>query len=401
MKFKSSKKIFAHIDCDSFFAECEILKNPHLKNKYVLVWNEIVLACNYKTKYLWIKTWTPVWQAENILNWKWFFLSPDHDFYSLVSSKLMTFLQENTLSLEPFSIDEAFCEITGLPELEQISLLEYTKNLQIQIQKNIWIPVSIWISNTRIKAKIFSKLNKPLGVFIDLSTSYEIYKNLHLSIVPFIWKASQNNLKYKCENVYDFLSLWFWYLKNNYGKSMTDLRLELSWVNAFVVKKTPFSKSISRGRSFNKNITNDFDFLFSQLLLNFNYLFEEFSIKNYETKKVLIFFRYFDKKTYFFEQKLAFYTNDRKILLEIVKKIFILSYNKSNLYRSTGIVFSSLKDASFHQTHIFENNVFTKNYNTDIYKLINNINKKYNSHKISFWSDLLGKSFSSKLWIRK
>jgi nucleotidyltransferase/DNA polymerase involved in DNA repair len=37
MNFKKSRKIFTHIDCDSFFAECEILKNPKLKGKYVLV----------------------------------------------------------------------------------------------------------------------------------------------------------------------------------------------------------------------------------------------------------------------------------------------------------------------------------------------------------------------------
>jgi nucleotidyltransferase/DNA polymerase involved in DNA repair len=37
MKFKKSKKVFIHVDCDSFFAECEILKNPNLKGNYVLV----------------------------------------------------------------------------------------------------------------------------------------------------------------------------------------------------------------------------------------------------------------------------------------------------------------------------------------------------------------------------
>jgi nucleotidyltransferase/DNA polymerase involved in DNA repair len=52
MRFKTSKKIFIHVDCDSFFAECEIFRNPILKNKYVLVGEEIILACNYKTKAL-------------------------------------------------------------------------------------------------------------------------------------------------------------------------------------------------------------------------------------------------------------------------------------------------------------------------------------------------------------
>lgn len=37
MKFKISKKTYIHVDCDSFFASCEIMKNPALKNKYVCV----------------------------------------------------------------------------------------------------------------------------------------------------------------------------------------------------------------------------------------------------------------------------------------------------------------------------------------------------------------------------
>lgn len=402
MKFNTSKKIFAHIDCDSFFAECEILKNPKIKNDFVIVGDEIVLACNYKTKAFWIKTWTPIWQAKEILKWKWIYLSSDHNFYSLISSRLMTYLEKNTLSLEPFSIDEAFCEITWLAELNNLSLEKYIQKLQNDILKNIWIPVSIWVSTTRIKSKIFSKINKPFWFYIDLWTSRELYKNLSISIVPFIWKSMQQKLIYKCDNIYDFISLWYWYLKKDIWKSATDLWLELSWVNAFVVKKSPFSKSISRWRSFNKNITNNFDFLYSQIILNFNFLYEEFSIKNYETKKVSIFFRNKEKQTIFFDQNLAFYTNDRKILLEIVKKIFILSYNQNILYRSTWIVFSNLKDISFHQTNIFEEN-FIKNkvIKKEVYSIINEINLKYNSHKISFWMDLVWKGFSSKLWFRK
>jgi len=60
MKFNTSKKLWAHIDCDSFFAECEILKNPKIKDDFVIVGDEIVLACNYKTKAFGIKTWTPM-----------------------------------------------------------------------------------------------------------------------------------------------------------------------------------------------------------------------------------------------------------------------------------------------------------------------------------------------------
>lgn len=52
MKLKVSRKIFAHVDCDSFFASCEVLKNPALKYRYVCVGSEIVIAASYNAKKL-------------------------------------------------------------------------------------------------------------------------------------------------------------------------------------------------------------------------------------------------------------------------------------------------------------------------------------------------------------
>lgn len=49
----------------------------------------------------------------------------------------MQYLEQNTLSVEPFSIDEAFCEVTGLPELFKMSLEEYIVDLQQKVMKHI------------------------------------------------------------------------------------------------------------------------------------------------------------------------------------------------------------------------------------------------------------------------
>jgi len=400
VKFRTSKKIFIHIDCDSFFAECEILKNPQLKNEYVLVGREIVVACNYKTKALWITTGMPVWKAEEILKGRWIFLEGDHSFYSLVSRKMMKYLKENTLSIEPFSIDEAFCEITGLPELYKLNLEDYILKLQKDVVEYIWVPVSIWVSTTRIKAKIFSKLNKPLGVFIDISNSRETFEELPLDIVPFIGKSMQNKLKYSCENVYDFVNLWYWDLKKNIWKSATDLWLELSWVNAFRVKKSPHSKSMSRGRSFNKNITSNKEFLYSQFLLNFNHLYEEFSLRNYKLKKVSIFFRDKDKVITIFHYNLAEYSTSRKDILEIVQRLFQKYYSPDNLIRSTWVVFWSLEKITFQQLNIFQKVRKVEQENSQLIWVINKLNQKYSSHKVAFGTDLLGKDFESKWGIR-
>jgi len=67
MIFKTSTKTYAHVDCDSFFASCEVFRNPKLEKKYVCVGSEIVVAATYNAKRLGIKTGTPIWEAKRIL----------------------------------------------------------------------------------------------------------------------------------------------------------------------------------------------------------------------------------------------------------------------------------------------------------------------------------------------
>ena len=404
MKFRVSRKLFAHIDCDSFFASCEILKNPSLKWKYVCVWDEIIVACTYNAKALGIKTWTPIWEAKRILGDKWIFLSGNMWYYQSISSDLMGYLKNNTLNIEEFSIDEAFCEITGLAIMYKVSLLGYIKKLQKDILKEIWIPVSIWVSNTRIKAKIFSKINKPNWIFISLDkiVDKEIFSKLPLSIIPYIWKSYQEKLKYKATSVYDFINLWYYYLKKDIWKNATDLWLELVWINAFIVKKSNKIKSMSRWRSFNKNITSNKIFLYKQLLINFNFLYEEFINKNLELKTISIFLRDKNFETNIYKYDLIDFTHLRYEILLKIKHLFqenIFLTNK--YYRSTWVIFSNFKTYKPYQTSIFDKPIKDKNNYLKLSKTLNEINEKYWNHKLTYWTSLLGLWNNIKLWIRK
>lgn len=403
LKFNRSKKLFAHIDCDSFFAECEIYKNPELKNEYVIVGNEIVIACNYKTKALWIKTWTPVWKAKQILKDNWVFLGCNHNYYTFISDKLMLYLKENTLSIEPFSIDEAFCEITGLAEMYKLSLINYLKKLQKDILINVWVPVSIWVSNTRIKAKIFSKINKPFWIYISTSNEQdkEIFSALPLAMVPYIWRQTQEKFKYSCNNIYDFINLWYWNLKEKIWKNATDLWLELSWVNAFVVKKNHCIKSMSRWRSFNKNITNNKEYLKKQLISNFNRLYEEFITKELELRTVSIFLRDKSLYTHLYNYSFPEHTYLRNNILKFILKLFEENFNENIFYRSTWVVFSNFRSYKPYQTSIFDKPIKDKTNHLELAKIVNKINDRYWNHKLCFWTDLLWEGFESKLGIRR
>ncbi len=403
MLLKKSKKVFVHIDCDSFFASCEILKNPNLRWKYVCVWQEIIVACTYNCKNLGIKTWTPIWEAKKILWKNWIFLAWDHTYYEQISNELFSFLKEKVISIEIFSIDEAFCEITWLPEFYKLSLEKFLKNLQKQILQNIWIPVSIWCAETRIKAKIFSKINKPFGIYIwfDEKKEKELFKNLDIRKIPFIWKNYAKRFVWN-STIYDFLQLWFWDLKNKIGKNACDLWLELMWVNAFVINKSKDIKSISRSRSFNKNINSDKDFLFSEAKKHFERIFLNIVEKNLEIKAIALLLRTKEFKTLIFEYKLQEYTNNRKILFTHLTYLFEKNFNSLILYRSVWVIFYKFRSFLPMQKNLFDLNLRWKENNYKLYKAIESINNKYGEHKICFWTSLNWIKFKKEenLWIR-
>lgn len=136
---------------------------------------------------------------------------------------------------------------------------------------------------------------------------------------------------------------------------------------------------MSRGRSFNKEITSTKAILEKRLESNFDYLFEELQLKDMETKIVEIFFRDKDFVTASYRHSLESHSSTRSILLLEVKKLFSQHYNPDMLYRSTGVVFSALKKKEFHQMNIFEKKSLTSSLDEVIYS----INKKYGSRKIA------------------
>jgi len=403
MLFRRSKKIYTHIDCDCFFASCEILRNPKLKGKRVCVWWDIIIACSYEAKALGIKTWTPIWEAKKILGNTGIYFSPDHNYYTEISDKLMKYLEYHTLCMEPYSIDEAFCEVTGLPEMNNMSLWTYIRKLQKEVTQAIWIPVSIGVSNTRIKAKIYSKINKPYGIYIwyNQEQEFKLFKKLPIKDIPYIWKAHQERYKYGCTSIHDFIGRWFKKLKSEIWKNWTDLWLELCWVNAFVVKKTKEVKSIWRSRSFNKQMTWNYIFLKEQLLINFNRVFEEIVNKNFEIKSISIMMRKKDFSTYMYEYKLNDFSNSRNDILEIIISLFDKNYESNSIYRSTWVVLSKFRSYLPRQTSIFDTPLRSKEHNYELTKIVNNLNQRYWDHVVSFWFSLLWKWKEAKLGILK
>lgn len=152
-----------------------------------------------------MKTGTPLWEAERMLGKKLVKRIPDHSWYRQVSERLMQYLTAKLGKIEVFSIDELFAEVTGIAGDYE----EFANSLKEEILHDIGIPVSIGISNTRIRAKMFGDLRKPFGSFVEFDTEeiQSVFKTLAVTEVPYIARGNSERLGSTVKTVYDFYAM--------------------------------------------------------------------------------------------------------------------------------------------------------------------------------------------------
>jgi len=387
MRFKVSKKIFAHIDCDSFFVACEVFRNPSLANKHVCVGKDVTIAASYSAKAKGVKVGVPFWEAKKIL-WKDFVaITPDMKLYGTISKKLMSFLTEHTQNVEVFSIDEAFVELTGIPESLNMSLQQYVIYLQKKILQEIGVPVSFWISTTRLRAKIFSKVRKPYGYFIALDNQsvYDQFQEMPVSDIPFIGFWYQQRLPHHIKTIYDFSRESMFYFKRLIGKNATCIWFELNGVNSMNFLSTGDKKSVMKTRSFNHDKTSNPQKLWSYLLKNIERLFEDMALHEFEIRNIKLYLKTKDKQSYTLAHYFEDYTCERKEIYSALQEMFLKLYIPWTIYRTTWVGSHDLQKYTPKQLSIFSEKNKKHEKNIKLEKIFIDIHKKYGNTKIKVW----------------
>ena len=158
-----SNKIILHIDMNSYFASCEQQANPFLRGKPVgvcsyLSKNGCIIASSIEAKKKGVKTGCRVLEAK-ILCPEIILLENEPAKYRSITEKIFSILSEYTDTLEPYSIDEAFLDLTGW-----VKDLAEAKNKGEEIRQRIkqevgeWLKSSVGISHTRWLAKFASDI---------------------------------------------------------------------------------------------------------------------------------------------------------------------------------------------------------------------------------------------------
>lgn len=174
--------MIALVDCNSFYASCEQVFRPDLKNKPVIVLSNndgCAIAANKHAKALTdIPMFQPIFQIKHLLddnNVAYF--SSNYTLYSDMSRRVMTTLKQFSPLVEEYSIDESFVDLSLSPAENYETLGKIIKDT---VQKNTGIPVGVGIAKTKSLSKLANKFAKKIPEHHDVYVVDTEEKRQHL-----------------------------------------------------------------------------------------------------------------------------------------------------------------------------------------------------------------------------
>lgn len=184
--------LIALADCNNFYVSCERVFRPDLIGKPVAVLSNndgCIVARSAEVKALKsIKMGVPLFQVQHLVkqhNIQLF--SSNYSLYADLSARVMSLLEEFSPSVEVYSIDEAFLDLTGVCSDDPIA---YGQRIKKTVFRATGIPVCVGMGPTKTLAKLANfaaKKWKQTGGVLDLSDPVRREKLMRVVPVGEVW----------------------------------------------------------------------------------------------------------------------------------------------------------------------------------------------------------------------
>ncbi len=162
-------------DFDYFFAQCEELRNPALKDKPVVVGvysgrtedSGAVSTANYVARKFGAKSGIPLYLAKKRLEGtEAVFLPVDAEFYEQISDKMMQALRGYADSFEQVGIDEAYLDVTQKTQGSFEEARDLAQKMKNNVKSQVGIAFSVGVGPNKLVAKIAADSQKPDGLTV-------------------------------------------------------------------------------------------------------------------------------------------------------------------------------------------------------------------------------------------
>jgi DNA polymerase-4 len=157
-----------HVDLDSFYASVEVLKDPALAGKPVVVGSAgargVVMSASYEARARGLRSAMPSVRARRLCP-EVVFRPPDFESYRAYSNRFREILMAITPVVEPLSLDEAFLDVRGAvllfgppPAIGQ--------RIRESVREDLGLTASVGVARNKFLAKLASVQAKPDGLLV-------------------------------------------------------------------------------------------------------------------------------------------------------------------------------------------------------------------------------------------
>jgi DNA polymerase V len=384
--------LIALADANNFYVSCERVFRPDLIGKPVAVLSNgdgIFVARSQEVKDLGIKMGTPVFQVQHLVDrHKIQLFSSNYTLYAEFSARIMSLLEEFAPSVEVYSIDEAFLDLTGVCDQDPIA---YGQRIKKTVLRATGIPVCVGMGPTKTLAKLanFAAKNwKQTGGVLNLSDPLRREKLMKIVPVGEVWgigartAAKLNQLG--IHTVWDLACQPADRIHNQFNIVIARTVLELNGVSCLEWEEiTPDKQQIVCSRSFSRRLTT-YEELTEAMAAFCSRAAEKLRAQNSVTGYITIFLRTnsFNPKEPQYQRvasiRLPAATQDTRVIIaaanRLLKEIFRAGYS----YQKCGVQLSHIQPAVLpEQMDLFARVAFAHAESEKLMQAVDRINRRF------------------------
>ena len=381
----SFPRAIAHIDCDAFFASCEQARDPRLKGKPLVTGKErgIISCASYEAKALGIKRGLSLLEARRICP-ALIVLPSDYETYSIYSERVFEIIRRFTPTVEEYSIDEAYCDLTGLRRIYRSSYEKIARLIKEMIHKELDITVSIGLSITKTLAKVSSRHQKPDG--LTAVPGYDLHNFLKDVPLERVCGFGPNTvaLLNKCgiDNVLGYIRRPLDFADKLLGKVGRELWHELRGDLVYEICTDRKDKylSISKTKTFSP-ASKERALVKAHLMRNLESAFIKLRHHGLAAGTLSIYLKTADFKYSGLSGELDRHSSSTLDFTGLCGRIFDMTFDSRAAYRATGVILTDIVPEGTDSRTLFDDPVKIKGI-ADISKAVDIINGHYGKYSV-------------------
>ncbi len=262
------QRYIAHFDLDSFFVSVEVLNDPTLKGKAVIVGGSkdrgVVTTCSYEARKFGVRSAMPMKQAMKLCPHA-ILVRGTRGEYSKYSRMVTDIIAAKAPLFEKASIDEFYIDLTGMDKF--FDPYQWTIDLRNEVIEKTGLPISFGLATNKMVAKIATDEAKPNG-YLFVQPGMEKIFLAPLSVNKFSGVGEHTFEKLKEMGIYTIQQLSdtsIDVLEKKLGKYGADLWNKSQGIHHGEVHPYHEAKSISTENTFEEN-KSDLNFLLCELV---------------------------------------------------------------------------------------------------------------------------------------